>query len=600
MSLFGSQPPLGGFFSKIERLVTHWSPLRNKPPSFFAARALHFLNLSQFAGVINDNLFKYLVVFMLIDLQGIGASATILTWVGVIYVLPFLFFSSAAGVLADKFSKQRMVVILKWTELFIMVLGIAAFACQSAWASYTLLFLLSLQSALFSPPKYSIIPELVETKKIPKANGLVTSFTYFGVILGTFLASFLTQMTRKNFPLTAAICTLIALFGLITAILIPYTKAKKSTKKIHPLFFYEIYSNLRYAKKFPYLLTAVFGSASFLMLGAYFQLNVIPFAVQELGMSEVAGGYLFLLTAVGIAGGALLAGKASKTRPEVGLSCLAGLGLAVTLLFIGGFSTHLVSVCLGFLFLGILGGFYAVPFDSFIQRFSPDKKRGQIVAAANFLSFCGVLLAPLMLFFFSEILHLTAAQGFLASAGVILIFVLFLTKNLSCFVFSSLAKCFVKPFYRVFFDPSPLNHPQLFILVLRRPKKIYFYLLAALKPELHLYHICSKKKALDALFRHFSAVDFLYAQTPQEIAAAFTKQGNRDLKKREIPCLVYPFFPVSSPLDNETTLSRVKQLVECSVISVDVDHVPRAKQIDKKLFKRAQVTFHFSLTSKDG
>ncbi|MEM7174868.1 MAG: MFS transporter [Chlamydiota bacterium] len=595
MPVFNQNKEKSGFFAKIEGALIRWSPFKNKKDSFFPRHAIHFLNFSQCAGVVNDNLFKYLVVFLLINLKGVEASPIILTWVGVIYVLPFLLFSSAAGVLADRFSKQRMIVILKWTELGIMLLGIAAFSSESPWASYTLLFLLSLQSAIFSPPKYSIIPELVEPKKIPKANGLITSFTYLGIILGTFLASFLTQVTGKNFPLTAAACTLIAFLGLLPAILIPYTVAKKSTKRINPFFMYEIYSNLRHAKRVPYLLTTIFGSASFLMIGAYFQLNVIPFAVQELGMTEVAGGYLFLLTAVGIACGALLAGKASKARPEVGLSCLAGGGLVATLIAISLFPDQLILVCIGFIALGVFGGFYVVPFDSFIQRFSPDKKRGQIVAASNFLSFCGVLIAPLMLFLFSEIFHLTAAQGFLAASGLILIFILFLGKSLSCFVFSSLAKCFVKPFYNVTLDNSPLYHSQLFILNFRRPKQLYFYLLAALNPKLHLYHICPRRHFIDSLIRWFSAVDFLYAKNAQEVAAAFKKQGALDLRKKEIPCLIYPFFPISEQRKNQGALTAIQQDLECSIVAVEAQKIARKEQFTRKFFKRAKVTFHFFL-----
>ena len=98
-----------------------------------------------------------------------------------------------------------MIVLLKLSEVIIMLLGVVAFLWQSSWASYTLLFLLSLQSAMFTPPKYSIIPELVKQEHISKANGLITSFTYLGVIIGTFLASFLTQVTNKNFPLAAGV-----------------------------------------------------------------------------------------------------------------------------------------------------------------------------------------------------------------------------------------------------------------------------------------------------------------------------------------------------------------------------------------------------------
>ena len=184
--------------------------------------AVHFLNISQFLGVINDNVFKFLIVFLFIDLRGINASSEILFCVGTVYVLPFLLFSSYAGVLADYFSKQKLIVILKAVEVGIMFLGILAFYFQSEFASYTLLFLLSTQSAVFGPPKYSIIPELIPNGgSISKANGLITSSTYLAIIAGTFLASFLTQVTDRNFVLTAVICLFIAILGYLASLFLP-------------------------------------------------------------------------------------------------------------------------------------------------------------------------------------------------------------------------------------------------------------------------------------------------------------------------------------------------------------------------------------------
>ncbi len=45
---------------------------------------------------------------------------------------------------------------------------------------------------------------------------------------------------------------------------------------------------------------AVLGSSFFLFLGAFVQLNIIPFAMESLHLTDIQGGYLFLLTAIGI------------------------------------------------------------------------------------------------------------------------------------------------------------------------------------------------------------------------------------------------------------------------------------------------------------
>ncbi|QVL57754.1 MAG: MFS transporter [Simkaniaceae bacterium] len=591
MALFKKKNEKRGFFQTIENTLHRFGFLKRE--SFFQRHAIHFLNVAQFLGVVNDNFFKYLIVFLFIDLKGIEASPIILTWVGIVYVLPFLLFSSGAGVLADKFSKQRMIILLKFTEVIIMALGVVAFLFKSDWASYTLLFLLSMQSAFFGPPKYSIIPELVKEEHIPKANGLITSFTYFGVIVGTFLASFLTQMTGKNFPLTAGIGTILAILGFMASVFIPKTLSKHSKKRVNPFFFYEIYKNLVYASKTPYLLAAIFGSASFLFIGAYFQLNVIPYAIQSMGYTEVAGGYLFLLTAVGIAIGALLAGKLCRQRAEVGMACLSGM-IVSTILFLLGLFYHFPIFIFAALFgLGLFGGLYIVPFDSFIQRYAPSKRRGQIVAAANFLSFCGVLIAPILLYLFSETMELSAANGFLITAVMIFILVLAIASRLSGFFFNYLARVFVRPLYKVEVKNSPLEKESPFVLVWEKIKGIHIVLLAAFNPELHFYIPRTKKRYIDSFLRLFSSIDFIYVKDPREDALkTFLRKTKK--RKHQIPCLLFPYPKFLEEKSSNKLVRELKKTKDFDLVFVHIKKLSRKDQIDRKHFKRAKVSFTFS------
>jgi acyl-[acyl-carrier-protein]-phospholipid O-acyltransferase/long-chain-fatty-acid--[acyl-carrier-protein] ligase len=592
MVLFKKKNERRGFFQTIEDTLHRFGLLKRE--SFYERHAIQFLNIAQFLGVVNDNYFKYLIVFLFIDIKGIGASPIILTWVGIVYVLPFLLFSSGAGVLADKFSKQRMIIFLKFTEVIIMALGVVAFLFKSDWASYTLLFLLSMQSAVFGPPKYSIIPELVKEEHIPKANGLITSFTYFGIIVGTFLASFLTQVTNKNFPLSAGIGTILAALGFVASVFIPKTLPKESKGRINPFFFYEIYKNLAFASKTPYLLASIFGSASFLFIGAYFQLNVIPYAVQSMGYTEVAGGYLFLLTAVGIALGALLAGKLCKQQPEVGMASLAGMIVSVILLLLGLFYSFPTFIFISLFALGLFGGLYIVPFDSYIQRHAPHERRGQIVAAANFLSFCGVLVAPILLYLFSETMELTAASGFIITGGLIFLLVLTIASRLSGYFFNYLARIFIKPLYKVEIKNSPLEQEHPFVLVWEKIRGIHIALLAAFNPELHFYIPRTKKRYIDSFLRLFSSVDFIYEHDPKQNALkTFLKKTKK--KKHQIPCLLFPYPKFLEEKSSDKLLKELKKIKDFDLVFVHVKKIARKEQIDRKHFKRTKVTFTFTL-----
>lgn len=371
-----------------------------------------YLNVTQFLGALNDNIYKLLIVYFFIQLDGVENSHRILATTGAIFVMPFLLFSAFSGTLADRYSKRNIIVLTKVLELVIMLLGIYGFYFESKLSSYCVLFLLATQSALFGPSKYGILPELVSTEKISKANGMMTSFTFLAIILGTFFSSFLLDITNRDFILAAIFCAFVALIGLITSCCIEYTQPAGSLKRFKIDFLYEIFSTLKFASKQPSLLMAIIGSAFFLFLGAFVQLNMIPYAIHSLNLTDVQGGYLFLLTALGIGTGAMLAGKISGKSVELGLVPLAGLGVAVSCYLLDYYSDNLFKVIPMVVLVGLFGGIYEIPLDSYIQIASPKNRRGQVVAATNFLSFFGVLCASALLYFITEVLGLNSDKGF--------------------------------------------------------------------------------------------------------------------------------------------------------------------------------------------
>ena len=419
-----------------------------------------FLNATQFLGALNDNVFKLIIIYLLINTQGVENSSVILSTAGAVFVIPFLLFSSAAGVLADKISKTNILVSMKISEIVVMSLSIIAIVMQSALFLYILLFFMAMQSAIFGPSKYGIIPEIVSPKNVSKANGALNSLTYLSIIVGTFLASFITDVTNKNFVIAGIFCVIISILGFISSLGIIKTVPKISRNKINPLFIYAIYKTLVICSRKKYLISSVLGSAFFLFMGGFVQLNIIPFAIESLDLSEVGGGYLFLATAIGIATGSLVAGKLSKDRVEIGMACLSGFFLSLILILLGIFSSFFTIVIILLILLGFFGGIFLIPFDSFIQVSSPDKKRGRIVAAANFLSFIGVLFASIFLYLLSGTLQLSSAAGFVIMGIVTLLFSIFITGRMSELFFSYFARKILLKFFRVKVTniPSPSSY----------------------------------------------------------------------------------------------------------------------------------------------
>ena len=129
------------------------------------SRSFGWLNATQFLGALNDNIFKLLIILYLVGLDEARASkVTVLA--GVVFVVPFLFFTAFAGKLADHFSKRDIIVTAKFAEVAAMLAGCAAFYVGSEILLYCVLFLMCTQSAFFGPSKYGIVPELVRSDQL--------------------------------------------------------------------------------------------------------------------------------------------------------------------------------------------------------------------------------------------------------------------------------------------------------------------------------------------------------------------------------------------------------------------------------------------------
>lgn len=530
-------------------------------PTFYLQKkqkthSLLFLNIAQFLSALNDNLYKLAFVFFAISLYGKEHTEKIFSVVGTVFVIPFLLFSSLTGIVADRFSKKKVLVIAKALEVVIMFLAIVAFLSKSTLIGYGLLFLLAAQATLFSPAKYGIIPEIVPRDQVAKANGLLTSCTYIGIIAGTFFASLLTDLSHGNFAFIGGVCLILAVIGFLASLGIKQTAPAGGKKKPRIFFLKEIFDTLKEASKSPPLLPVILSAAYFLFIAAYAQLNVIPFAIRHLGLNAAEGGYLFLAPAIGIAIGAFFGGRSSHERIELGLSFVSLLAVALLFLGIGLIPPTLIGTVILLVFLGLFAGFFIVPLETYIQVFSPPQSRGHVIASNNFLSFCGVLLASGFLFLSSIVLTFTPAQGFfiLGILSIILFGILF--TPFASYLPSFIAHHILLPLFPIDVEGSSLFEKKgrrLFVLQNGSPLKVL--LLCTVLKELRLIFPKSQQvwrsKAVEMLFpcEEIETKELSYLDEKHPLFAPST----------HTPCLYLP-YPFSVKLEKSGGLmSKIKR-----------------------------------------
>ncbi len=378
------------------------------------------LNWTQFLGAYNDNLFKFLTIFLglelLVENGGGKEEGFVLMLAGALSTLPFLLFSDAGGVIADRRSKSDVIVKVKLAEIIIMAIGLIGFVVKEPYFVMAALFFMSIQSAYFGPAKYGIIPELVEEEELPQANASISAMTFAAIILGQISASVLNLYCP--YIVSSLITVLIAVVGYVFSKMIPHVEAVGSQRKISPLFFAEATKTLWGTRKSRYLYASIIALSFFWFLAAYVQLNIQPFGMKLLGLKKETANYLFVSCSFGIGLGSFIAGVICKGKVKLGLVAWSCLGLLLSLIGLS-YTTTVITTCLGLAVFGIFSGIYCLPLNTYIQKKSPDSQRGKVLAATNFFNFTGILLAAVAI---GNTKH--PANGYLMMGIILLIFAL--------------------------------------------------------------------------------------------------------------------------------------------------------------------------------
>ncbi len=390
-------------------------------------KGLPLLNIIQFLASLNENLVRLLCAFFAISLEGQANAASIMTITGALFLTPFLLFSTLGGLLADKYRKSMIIQITRASELIAFILLFLGILINSVLFSYLMLFVLASISAIFSPSKYSVILEYVEKKRLVAANSLICAFTFVGIILGTGLASLLVEVNHMHFLLAGGFSIAIALINFLLSFFLPPTKPQFPKRDIDCFYIKEFFFSLMEMKRIPYLLTATIASAYFLFLGSFFQLNIIPFSIDSLGLSAEAGGYLFTVIAIGISLGTALTSTLLKGRPRLFVIPYSGLMISIITVLIAYTTFSLPLILFLLIILGFFGGLYVVPALSYILGSSPNATRGRNYSTANLLSFLFAVTAPGILYLLNVRFELRPVNAFLIMAvfnGLVMLIIL--------------------------------------------------------------------------------------------------------------------------------------------------------------------------------
>jgi 1-acyl-sn-glycerol-3-phosphate acyltransferase len=270
---------------------------------------------------------------------------------------------------------------------------------------------MGLQSALFGPAKYSVLPQLLpEQGDLVAGNALIEMGTYLSVLGGIAVATALMELPGGPWWFAGAV-VLIAVAGWAISTRIQAVPAENPTLRISPEPFTSSWQAARILFREPDIWKSVLGISWFWGLGGAILVLFATWSSDVLRAEPVAYATLMGLFAIGIGAGSLIAERLSFGRLEIGLVPIGSIGLSIGLLLLFalgrpfavpaegllGFGSLVVepgwwAICATVLGLAASGGFFMVPLYTLVQSRAEAAERSRVIGANNIVNSFFILL----------------------------------------------------------------------------------------------------------------------------------------------------------------------------------------------------------------
>lgn len=361
--------------------------------------------LVQFLGALNDNLYKNALIIILAFHAASEADAgQLISIAGGLFILPFVLFSTAAGQIADKLEKSRLMRLIKLAEIAIMAIGAVGFLLGSKPLLFFVLFLMGTHSAFFGPVKYSILPQHLKENELMAGNALVEMGTFLAILIGTLAGGILAGLNEAW--MIGCGVVIVAVLGWFASRSIPEAPATAPALKIDWNPIRETLALWRLIRAKEAVFNSILGISWFWFFGAIMLAQVPNFALHFLHGNESVVTMLLAVFSVAIGIGSVLSEKLSRGEIELGLVPIGAAGMtlfmadlyflnygvapatlrSVSDLFAGDVAGVARHVVFDLAMVGICSSLFIVPLYALIQSRSDPESRSRVIAANNILN----------------------------------------------------------------------------------------------------------------------------------------------------------------------------------------------------------------------
>ncbi len=388
------------------------------------------LFVSNFLGVLNDNLLKNSIIFISVGwlLPAWLTQSQLISIVSAGLILPYLLLSPIAGKIAVIYSKKSVFLFFKLIELPIMLIACVAFYYEWVLLAIFSVLLMGIQSSLYSPSKYGLIRDIGGSQEAAFGSGVFEAMAFLGILLGTVVASYISDIYTPSIIFILFIS--VAVLGYVSTKLIQAKELpedKSKANKLNPIKF--LIESFKFASKHKSINLAIFGASSFWLIGGILQMNLVIHSKQVYEVSNTLTGIVMAFAAVGIGLGSWLVGKIAN-KYSFGKLVLIGLTTMISIMLtLTFFKINFYIYLFLILIFAFSGGFLQVPCLSLVQKADLGRELGTMIAFLNIVTFIFVLFGTLLFWIITNITDENSYAVFgLISAICTAVFLVFLLK----------------------------------------------------------------------------------------------------------------------------------------------------------------------------
>jgi MFS family permease len=295
---------------------------------------------------------------------------------------PSLVLSLVAGVLADRMSKRRLVMMTTAASMVVsVVLAIIALSgLIQLWHVYVLAILLGALNAVEAPTRAALAMELVGRSDLQSAVGLNSSIFNGARILGPAVAGIVIAVSTTGWCF--AINAVTYVFAFLALIFLRGDRLFESRRPPRASMLSQVADGVRYAFSKPTLALPLLLLCALGTFGYNFT-TLLPLLARYV-LDTDASGFGFLNAGLGIGSfvGSLVI--AARPRPTLGLLMFGGTGISLSLLGLG-LSTWYLLTFLVLAGLGLVAATYSGNTNSLLQFNSSEEYRGRVLSIYTLL-----------------------------------------------------------------------------------------------------------------------------------------------------------------------------------------------------------------------